>query len=105
LNNSPRFIEAQKLKENLTGQQVSEADKSSIHTFVWDVIRDDIRNGTNVEPATTEPVFEAAPAPAPATEPAAQPGAQLTAPAGQPAAQPADQMNNALSGPKTSPVH
>ena len=41
LNSNPRFIEAIKLREQLTLKKMQEADESAIHSFVQNTLRDD----------------------------------------------------------------
>ncbi len=58
LNTTPRFIEAIKLREKLTGQKVEEASESSVNNFVRDVIRGDKvvpEGGGGFYPPATQP--------------------------------------------------
>jgi type IV pilus assembly protein PilQ len=68
LNTNPRFIEAIKLREQITSKRVREADESSCSTFVKDVLRDDASKVPDSggsghypppEPVTTQPASEA----------------------------------------------
>jgi type IV pilus assembly protein PilQ len=63
LNTNPRFVEASKLREQLTNERVEEAAESSITNFVRDVIGDD----KNITPDTGSSAhYPVAPAEAPA---------------------------------------
>jgi len=91
LNTNPNFIEAIKMREELTHKKVVEADESSLRGFVRDVIREDHATIPNTgrsghyppEPTATEPTT--APAGVSAIVPANVPAhAATTAPAAHP---------------------
>ena len=65
LNTNHHFIDAIKFREQLTGKMVKEADESSLHSFVQNVIRDD--KATCAVPAAPVMVQEV-PATAPASK-------------------------------------
>jgi len=77
LNSNPRFIEAIKMKEKLTGKIVKEADQTTIRNFVQDTIKGEPlmpntgTSGHYVAPRSEEGLTD--PATPPATAPAAQP--------------------------------
>jgi type II secretory pathway component GspD/PulD (secretin) len=66
LNSNPRFIEAIRMREKLTGQRVAEADGSAIKDFVKEHLKEKPDTGSSYFP-NPKPVV---PATAPATAPA-----------------------------------
>lgn len=66
LNTNPRFLEAIRLREELTHQRLEEVDQSTISTFIRDVVNNEKRNPSDlgVYPTPSSPVNGAATKPA-----------------------------------------
>jgi type IV pilus assembly protein PilQ len=102
INLNPKFTEALKLREELTGKQIVASDNSSIRRFVRDAILVDVASPE--APATqpvSEPVGPTQPALAPAsiqpTETASAPTTQPTQTAMMPTTQPTDTVVNSVA--------